>query len=324
MFKIIHAAGIYIPAIDLWLDARKTSPLAVISHAHADHVARHEKVVATPETIALIRTRFGAAYAQSCVALAYGQWLHKKDYSICLYPAGHTLGSSMVLIEYQNKRMLYTGDFKLRPNPSCESIQIPQADFLLMESTFGLPKFNFPNNAVIAQQINQFCDQSLGLQKTPILLAYSLGKAQEALKLLEERPEPIFIHPSIAKINKLYERFGHPLASTHLIGSDAAAEGIFLLPPAAYKAFKRPKAYATAMLSGWGIEPHAKYRYKVDQVIPLSDHADYSDLIDLVKQVQPKEIITTHGYEQAFAASLRSMGYNAWSLKGGDQLELGL
>ena len=324
LLKPQYRYGIYLQKIDLWIDASRPKAFALCSHAHADHVAQHAKILATPETAALIRCRFGANYAKSYLELPYGCRHQFENYAISLHPAGHVLGSSMVLIEHAKEHWLYTGDFKLRENHCCEAIKIPQADYLIMETTFGLPKFRFPSNAHIAHRIHQFCDQAFHSNKTPILLAYSLGKAQEALAYLKTRSEPIYLHPSIAKVNQVYRQFGHELPATRNIPSADGAPGILLMPPAAFKSCKRPKAYSTALLSGWGIEANAPYRRKVDQVIPLSDHADYPELVEFVARVAPKKIYTTHGYQQEFAASLRSMGYDAWSLKGEDQLEFRL
>ena len=271
------------------MDPSKPKAFAICTHAHADHVAKHTNILATPETIALIRCRYGASFVNTCIELPYGQCYQHKLLKISLYSAGHALGSSMALIEYKNKRLLYTGDFKLRKNHSCEAIQIPKADYLIMETTFGLPKFKFPKSGLIENQINQFCDQAFRSKKSPILLAYSLGKAQEALTYLKKRREPIYLHPSIAKVNHVYQQFGHLLPATQSIASADKSPGILLLPPAAYKSIKRPEAYTTALLSGWGIEASAPYKRKVDQVIPLSDHADYPDLIKFVSRVGPKK-----------------------------------
>ena len=274
--------------------------------------------------MALIRCRFGTSFVKNCKELPYEQRLQMNNFAITLYPAGHVLGSSMVLIEYKKKRLLYTGDFKLRKNQSCEAIKIPQADYLIMETTFGLPKFQFPNSRQIEERIHQFCDQAFRSNQSPLLLAYSLGKAQEALAYLRTRTEPIYLHPNIKKINQVYQQFGYSLPSTKCVESKNDTKGIVLMPPTAYKSIKGRKTSPAALLSGWGIEASAPYRRKVDQVIPLSDHADYPDLNEFVAQVAPKKIYTTHGYQQAFAASLRRMGYDAWSLKGDDQLELKL
>lgn len=324
MFSPHDSYGIYLETIDLWIDSRKPQTFAICSHAHADHIAKHANILATPETIALIRCRFGTSYAKKCQELPYEERLRYKGCTITLYPSGHVLGSSMVLIEHKNKRLLYTGDFKLRKNHSCEAIKIPQADYLIMETTFGLPKFQFPNSRQIEEQLHQFCDQAFRSNQSPLLLAYSLGKAQEALTYLKTRTEPIYLHPSIEKINQVYQQFGYSMPATQSIKSKNDTTGIVLMPPAAYKSTKGHKACPNALLSGWGIEASASYRRKVDQVIPLSDHADYPDLLEFVGRVAPQKIYTTHGYQQAFSASLRRMGYDAWSLKGDDQLELKL
>ena len=76
------------------------------------------------------------------------------------------------------------------------------------------------------------------------------------------------------------------------------------------------------MVTGWGMDDSARYRYGVDEIIPLSDHADYPDLLNFVEQVSPKVIYTMHGYDKDFAADLRRLGHEAWTLSGSDQLEL--
>lgn len=321
MFNPIYRGGILLPEQGLWMDPRKKKPFAIVSHAHGDHVARHNTFLATPETIALIRIRMGDALAERGVALPYGDTYAGPNYQIRLHPAGHVLGSAMVEVEVDGERFLYTGDFKTRKGLATEAIQIPQADHLVMETTFGSPKYKFPPLEQTCAAIHAFCDDALAAGKTPVLLAYSLGKAQEVLKLLESRSEPLMAHRTIRELNKMYQQFGCILPETRPLDFLNLPGCIAVMPPAVLKKLPRNNC-ATAMVSGWGIDPAARFRYGVDTVIPLSDHADYDELLDFVEEVAPKKVYTTHGYDQDFAAELRRRGLEAWSLHGRDQLEL--
>lgn len=322
MLKPVYRGGIWLPELGLWMDPHKRKPFAVISHAHGDHVARHECFLATPETIALIRVRNGNAFADRGVALLFGEVYQGKGYRIQLYPAGHVLGSAMVHLTTEGgETFLYTGDFKTRVGLSAEAIQIPQANTLVMETTFGKPNYVFPPFESTCEQVHAFCDRALSVGKTPVLLAYSLGKAQEVLKLVEARSQPIMVHRTIQELNQVYRYFGIDLPTTRPLDFLNMRDCIVVMPPAVLKKLPR-KNCSIAMVSGWGIDDSAKYRYGVDEVIPLSDHADYPDLLQFVDTVGAEEIYTTHGWEREFAATLRQKAYSAWSLSKDDQMEL--
>ncbi|HAV12105.1 MAG TPA: hypothetical protein DCX06_01230 [Opitutae bacterium] len=321
MLKPIYRGGLLLPELGLWFDPQKRKPFAIVSHAHGDHVGRHECFIATPETIALIRVRNGNALADRGVALAFGETYQGKGYRLRFYPAGHVLGSAMAHIETDaGETFLYTGDFKTRSGLSAERIEIPQAETLVMETTFGKPDFVFPPFAETCEQVHAFCDRVLGADQTPVLLAYSLGKAQEVLKIVEERSQQLMVHRVIGELNQVYESFGIQMPKTRPLDFLNMRGCVVVMPPTVLKKLPR-KDCQVAMVSGWGMNESAKYRYGVDEVIPLSDHADYPDLLKFVAAVAPKAVYTTHGSEREFAATLRQLGYAAWSLSKDDQLE---
>ena len=324
MLKPIYRGGLLLPECQLWFDPRKRKPFAVVSHAHGDHVANHDCYIATPETIALIRVRMGNAMANRGRALAFGEVYEGAGYRLRLYPAGHVLGSAMAHVETDaGDTFLYTGDFKTRKGLSAEAIEIPKADTLVMETTFGRPDFIFPKFEDTCRQIHAFCDRAAEEGQVPVLLAYSLGKAQEVLKIVESRSQSLMVYKTIAPINQVYTSFGVTMPQTRPLDFLNMSESIVVMPPSVLKKLPR-KDCALAMISGWGMNDSAKYRYGVDTVIPLSDHADYPDLLEFVDAVQPKSVYTTHGYEKEFGATLRQRGYDAWSLSQDDQLELTL
>ena len=324
MLKPIDRGGLFLPSLQLWFDPRKRKPFAVVSHAHGDHVANHDCYLATPETIALIRVRTGNALAMRGKALPYGEVYQGAGYRLQFYPAGHVLGSAMAYVETDaGESFLYTGDFKTRKGLSAEAIDIPQADTIVMETTFGRPDYVFPAFEETYQRIHAFCDRATAEKKTPVLLAYSLGKAQELMKIVESRSQALMVYKTIASINQVYASFGVSMPQTRPMDFLNMSESLVVMPPSVLKKLPR-KDCLIAMVSGWGMNDSAKYRYGVDEVIPLSDHADYPDLLKFVDAAKPKAVYTTHGYEKEFAATLRQRGYEAWSLSGDDQLELTL
>jgi Cft2 family RNA processing exonuclease len=322
MLKAVEQNGLYLPNCGLWMDAQRAKPFAVVSHAHSDHTARHQSFLATAPTIDCMRVRMGDAVANRGIALKYGEVYQHGTVCIQLFPAGHVLGSAMVRVEAPSgESMLYTGDFKTRPGLAAEAIEIPQADTLIMESTFGRPEFVFPPTEVVQQQIHDFCADALTAGEVPVLLAYSLGKAQEVLKLLQPGDFSLMAHQTIRALNPVYDKYAIVLPATRPLDFLNMEGCVVVMPPAVRRHLPKGQ-HRLAMISGWGLQPNSQYRYRTDAVLPLSDHADYAELLEFVDAVGPRKVFTMHGSTAALAASLRRRGVDAWSLSGSDQLEL--
>ena len=324
MLKVVDRGGLFLPSYGLWMDAHRPKPFAVVSHAHSDHTAPHQSFIATAPTIDFMRVRLGDAAASRGIVLPYREPYQQGPIKIELFPAGHILGSAMVHVTTESgESLLYTGDFKTRFGLAAEKIQVPQADTLVMESTFGRPDFTFPPTLAVQEAIRKYCLESFVNGKIPILLAYSLGKAQEVLKILEEVKLPIMAHKAIRLLNPVYQKYGFCMPVTRPLDFDNMQGHIVLMPPSVRK--KLPAEippHRTAMVSGWGIKESARYRYRTDKVFPLSDHADYPELLQFVKQVNPHTTYLMHGSTVALASDLRRQGREAWSLNCADQLEL--
>src|SRR5438270_1549856 len=144
---VVYQRGSYLPEIDLWLDPQVPRPVAVVSHAHSDHIQSHAVTLATPATAALMRHRLGRR--GRCRPLPYGRRTEFPGFAITLYPAGHVLGSAQVLIERNGERLLYSGDFKLKPGRSVEATEVPQADVVILETTLAKPGCVFPPTDVV-------------------------------------------------------------------------------------------------------------------------------------------------------------------------------
>ena len=324
LFPFEYRNGIFLPELNLRLDPRRRAPLAFVSHAHADHAVRHERAVATPATLALMKAR-GVKQAQE-TAVPFGVEREFPGGRIELFPAGHVLGSAQIRVTTASGRLVYTGDFKLRPGLSCETPATRSAEVLIMETTYGLPRYHFPPNEEVAEAIIAFCHDALSSGAVPVLMAYSLGKAQEVLVALKKTGFPIVVHEAIARVVKVYRDYGIEFPDFSAFG-EAPLEGkVVVTPPSATpaKALQQVKDIRRAAITGWGLDPSARYRFKCDALFPLSDHADYEDLLRYVEQVSPRIVYTLHGYAEEFARDLRARGMEAWSLISNNQLELPL
>ncbi|MDP3851876.1 MAG: Holliday junction resolvase RuvX [Luteolibacter sp.] len=328
VIEVRFQRGLYLPEPDLWLDPSDPKPCAFVSHAHADHFARHESVICSETTGLLLHQRFRLA-TNRLDATSFHVPLVRNGFRLRLLPAGHIPGSAMLHVTRisDNATLLYTGDFKTRRSRTAETANFLSADTLVLETTFGLPGYEFPNPMEIEAEILRFVHDSFSDGATPILLAYSLGKAQEALALLEEHGIPALLHPAAAEMTRACREAGVPgLPEPAEFNGHAPPGHVVIAPPHAMrtKLLRGLKTKRSAMLSGWALQAGAKYRYRVDAMIPLSDHADHPGLMECIQRVHPRRILTVHGFTREFAAELRASGMDAWCAAGGDQLEFSI
>lgn len=314
-----------------FLDAKNPRDLSFISHAHSDHIAPHAKALLTPATFQLTEAR---TVLGSTVLAEYHQPVELgPDLVATLLPAGHVLGSAMLLAQSDKGRFLYTGDFKLRPGLTCPPAEPTEADELLMECTYGLPFFKFPPAAETHERLVTAVQAALADGRQPFVLGYALGKAQEITRILTRAGIRVTVHGAVARLNAAYESLGVPLgpwrryAREDFHGPKAIPleeRGVLIAPPNCARApfmTSFPHRYS-AVMSGWGLEKNAKYRYGVDDVFPLSDHADHTELLETIDRVRPKVIWLHHGYTREFGEELRAKGLDARPAEPEAQLQL--
>lgn len=328
MIEVRFQRGLHLPELDLWLDPWDAKPRAFVSHAHADHFARHESALCSEVTAALVRRRFHLAESR-IEAVSFHVPIVRDGFRLRMLPAGHISGSAMLHVTRikDNASLLYTGDFKTRRGRTAEAVNFLSADTLILETTFGLPSFEFPNPMEIEASILRFIQDAFADGETPVLLGYSLGKAQEALALITEHGIPALLHPAVAAMTAVCRESGFDMLPEPIEFEGHAPPGhVVIAPPNAIrsKLMRGLKSKRTAMLTGWAMQSGSKYRYRVDEVIPLSDHADHSGLMECITRVRPKRVLTVHGFAKEFAAELRTRGMDAWCAMGGDQLELSI
>lgn len=329
--EIAYRGAVHLPGADLWLDPHRARSFAFVSHAHADHFAPHRRILCSRGTHELIRARYGLRDADYTV-LEFGQSHDERGFRFTLYPAGHISGSAQLLVEDRetDESLLYTGDFKTRPSLTAEPIEIRRADVLIMETTYGLSRFRLPPTGETVERLVAFVQMTLDDGETPVLLGYSLGKAQELIAAIHRHlPEVTFqVHPSVEKMNRVVREMGFDLPECEIFDPKKRDPigRVVVIPPTAHKsrAVRNLKNTRSAVATGWALGPGAKFRYRVDEVFPLSDHAGYDDLLDFVEAVDPRVVYTLHGSAGEFATDLRGRGREAWSLIGQNQLELDL
>ena len=311
MLRVEYREGLYLPDLDLWLDADGPRDRCVISHGHSDHIAEHRSIIATPETARIFSHRRGPAEMET---LPYGERRDYGHFALTFFPAGHCLGSAQVLVEAAGERLVYTGDIKLRPNVAARDAVIVPCDTLVMESTFGDPLYRFPPDVVTNERLYAAVDRALSDDRVPVVLAYALGKGQEALELLLRRGYRVTLHGSVWNVSEIYRELGVQFSGPYEKYDRQHLRGRVLITPPGCR--KQPmitniERRYVIMLTGWALHKSAPYMYRgVDLVLPLSDHADYDELVHLARASGAERIITMHGAPK-FAAALRELGLNA-------------
>lgn len=324
MIQVRYERGVYLPEQDLWLDPWDAKPLAFVSHAHSDHIAAHREIIVSERTARLMQARLPGERREHVVP--FGKLTQVGELELMLLPAGHIFGSAQFFLQTATSSLLYTGDFKLRPGKSAEATEWREADTLIMETTFGLPRYRFPPTEEVIAQIVAFCRDALEEKAVPILLGYSLGKAQEILCALAGAGLSPMLHGSVYRMTRIYEQFGQSFCDYQRYDAKDVAGKVLICPPSANRSrmLEKIREKRVAMISGWAVDPNAHYRYQVDAAFPLSDHADYTDLLRYVELVRPKRVLTLHGFAAEFARDLRERGVEAWALTEENQLELTL
>ena len=325
VMDVRYDRGVYLPENDLWLDPWDAKPFAFVSHAHSDHIAPHDEIIVSEGTARLMQARLPGKRKEHI--LPFGEQRRVHDVDLMLLPAGHIFGSAQIFLRAKNESLLYTGDFKLRRGKSAEATKWMCADTLIMETTFGRPHYRFPPTDQVVDQIVAFCRETIGDDGVPVLLGYSLGKAQEILCALEGAGLMPMLHGTVFQMTRIYEQFGQSFCKYLRYDPNEVAGKVLICPPSANRSrmLEKIARKRVAMISGWGVDPNAIYRYQVDAVFPLSDHADYDDLIRYVDLVRPKRVLTLHGFAAESARDLREkIGVEAWALSEENQMELSL
>ncbi len=294
--------GIYVRPADAWVDPSQPKERALVTHGHADHArGGHGRVWATPETLAIMGVRYGE---QAECPVAYGETVTVGEVEVSFVPAGHVLGSAQIILDYAGERVVVSGDYKRREDPTCERFLPVPCDIFITEATFGLPVFRHPDTgSEIDRLLARLHDNP---DRCVLVGAYALGKAQRVIAEARRRghEEPIYYHGALERLCRLYQECGIDLGELRPATGASKAElqgKIVMCPPGALndRWSRRLPEPITAMASGWmRIRQRARQK-NVELPLIISDHADWDELIETIREVAPKEVWITHGREDA-------------------------
>jgi Cft2 family RNA processing exonuclease len=309
--------GLFAPAFRAHLDPPAAAERAIVSHAHADHAPPgHGEILATAETIALYRRR-NPEWRGEATAISCGDPYAGNGATLTLIPSGHVLGGAQIFFEDGETSLLYTGDFKRSRGRTASPAETRRADVLLTESTFGLPVFRFPPRAALEERLVSACREAIAAGATPIVLAYALGKAQEAAAVLTEAGIPTVLHGAAWKLLPEYEAAGHrfQLSRAYETGPPAPGEAVIVPPHCARTpVVTKWKARSVIYASGWAIRAASRADFDADVLLPLSDHADFVELLAHIEAVAPRRVFAIHGFARDFARILSDRGIEAHAL----------
>jgi putative mRNA 3-end processing factor len=322
----VRPEGLHVRPAGLFVDPVRPVARAVVSHGHSDHArAGHGLVWATPETLAIMRLRLGGEGAgRAQRPLAHGEAVEVGGgVTMWLAPAGHVLGSAQVVLEFEGGRVVYSGDYKRRPDPTCAPFVPVPCDVFITEATFGLPVFRHPPaEAEVARLLRS---RELFPDRCHVVGAYALGKAQRVIALLRRagHDRPIFVHGALAPLCALYEAHGVPLGELRPATAGARGEArrelageIVLAPPSAVadRWARRLPEPVVCLASGWmRVRQRARAR-GVELPLVISDHADWDELLQTLGDVGAPEVWVTHGREEALVHAAAAMGIEARAL----------
>jgi len=296
-FSVGNGIAVKLGKEQILLDPKVSDFISFTTHAHADHMPQAivKKPYCSPETYELVKLRNPDFDGKK---IQHGRWQKFDNFRAKLISSGHILGSSQVFIEADETTILYTGDIKLWPGLSSKPIEIEHADILITEATFGHPSYQLPHIDAVRKDVMKFVNEHKKKQAVN-LGGYPLGKAQEAIKLLNENGIVPSVNESIAKYSEIYNNFGVRLKFIQ-DGADVSVLPMHLISQMAYR--NELNGSKNAVLTGWALSRNFS---KGVTAFPLSDHCDFNQLLTYVETVEPKKVFTVHGFEREFAKAIR-------------------
>jgi len=294
--------GIYLPGADAWIDPSQPKPRALVTHGHADHArGGHGAVLATPGTLAIMTARYGAQNGQP---VGYGESVAIDGVTATFVPAGHVLGSAQIVLEHGGERVVVSGDYKRRSDPTCEPFEPVPCDVFVTEATFGLPVFRHPDTGSEIDRL--LAALHANPDRCVLVGAYALGKAQRVIAELRARghDQPIYIHGALQRLCDLYRDHGVDLGTLLPATGIAKAEmagHVVVAPPSTLndRWSRRLPDPVTAMASGWMRVRQRARQKNVELPLVISDHADWDELTATLVEIAPAEVWVTHGREEA-------------------------
>lgn len=312
-------SGLFCEPGNFYIDPIRPVDSALITHAHTDHARpNNKKILATKETINIMKIRYQDNYCKTKQQIKYGEKININGVKVKFLPAGHIIGSAQILLEYKGEKVIISGDYKRRYDKTCQPFEINKCDTFITEATFALPVFNHPDDKI---EVKKIIDSIKGnSDQIHLIGVYALGKCQRLICLLRDLgfDETIYLHGALIKISNYYETEEIDLGSLKNVTEIKDFKGgeLVLCPPSALhdRWSQKFKNVIKGFVSGWMTIRQRIKQKNINLPIVISDHADWNELTDTVKEVSPENVLVTHGREEALLSFLKKKGYNCGSL----------
>jgi Cft2 family RNA processing exonuclease len=327
---VMSPAGLYLPALDLHLDPSIGVQAAYVSHAHGARVGglTSGTLLASPETLGLLEMRSAGAPPASH-ALGWNASIERPlsagfgggTARLSLAPAGHLLGAAQLVIDHPGGRFVYTGDYQSGPGLTHAAGAPVPCDELVIESTYALPIFRFPDRVRVRLALVAWCRARLEEGNAPVVIATPLGKSQEIVRALVDAELNVLAHEAVYRACETYESLGVPLGLAEkkvapYVKKKGRAVSVVIAPPTAYAdaMIKKLPNARVAYVSGRALLDAPLEQMRADIGFPLSDHADHDDLVATVRASGARQVVTTFGDAASFAVLLTERGFEATAI----------
>jgi putative mRNA 3-end processing factor len=326
--------GLFCPRGGVHIDPWRPVPLALITHAHSDHARPGSgRYLCAASGVGVLRRRLGGEAVIEGVA--WGERRRFGEVTVSFHPAGHLLGSAQIRVEADgdgaHRVWVFTGDYKRMADPSCEGFEVVPCDVLISEATFALPIYRWPRMERVMEELLSWWDRNREEGRASVVFCYALGKAQRLLaEIGARRDATVYVHGAIEPLTECYREAGVAMAKTVKVADVVTTTGkgrnrqrlsfageLILAPTSAYGStwMRRFGEASTAFASGWMRVRGVRRWRGFDRGFVVSDHADWDELVQTVRETGAKRVLLTHGYSDALVRYLRELGVEAEALK---------
>jgi putative mRNA 3-end processing factor len=311
--------GLYCAQGNFYIDPWLPVDYAIISHGHSDHAkVGHKNYLCHTLTKPILQLRLGNNNYQTA---EWNETNYINGVRVSLYPAGHIIGSSQIRIEYNGEVWVFSGDYKTEDDKISGAYEPVQCHTFITESTFGLPIYKWKPQTEIYNDIREWVVQNKKDEKTSVLIAYSLGKAQRVMDALKEITDTVYVHGAIYNMHQIIEKMGYRFLNVIRINSettkDELSNAVVIAPPSADGTpwMKKFLPYRVGICSGWMQVRGNVRRRNADIGFALSDHCDWNGLLNSIKATGAKRVFVTHGFQSTVSKYLNEIGIEAHEVK---------
>lgn len=321
MSKLISftETGLFCKQGNFYIDPWKPVDFAIITHGHSDHARiGHKHYLCHTLTKPILQLRLGENNYQT---LAWNEPVFINGVKISLHPAGHIIGSSQVRIEYNGEVWVFTGDYKTEDDGISGQYEAIRCNSFITESTFGLPIYKWKPQQEIYNNIQDWVQQNQQDDKTSVLIAYSLGKAQRVMDAVKNITDTVYVHGAIFNMQQVLDGMGYSFVQVKRISAETTKQelknAIVIAPPSADGTawMKKLNPYRLGLCSGWMQVRGNVRRRNADIGFALSDHCDWQGLLSSISATGAENVYVTHGFQSVLSKYLNEKGIAAWEVK---------